>query len=335
MAPKAATSPPPAQAGAGSTGGPVDQVSKLAEQEHTSAKQELVVIGGALPDYLRDMEGESRGVSTDQADNTVPRIYLLQNNSPQVSRHNQEQYVEGAEPGDIWLKNAPQPIVKGGKGSAGLLFQPCWFGKCVNEWIPRNRDGTGGGFIARHNVSQAIQIPGAQEVSFPGENPGDKPRKKWMNQDRSHEYIETREHVGIAYTEAGAFPFVLSFSSTGHQTSKDWMPLMQQKRKPDGKILDSFVSLYCITTWLRTRGQQKWFQMSVTDGGLVKQTAVGPVRTVLWATPEQYKAGLALYEAFASGAKQAAAPDAGAADEEPGSHDGGEPATGKDDQIPF
>lgn len=332
MAPKAATPQPPVQAGAGSTGGLVDQVSKLAEQEHSSAKQELVAIGGAMPDFMEEAAkaDQGKGVSTDQADNLVPLIYVLQPLSPQVSRHKPEQYVPGAEPGDIWLKGAPEPIIKGGhEEGAGLLFQPVWFGKCVNEWIPRNPDGSGGGFVARH----AAYPSDAQEVVTPGEKPGDKPRKKMVNQDRTHEYIETREHAGFAITAAGPIPYIIALSSTGHQVSREWMPLMNRKTVPtrdgQGGVLraPAWAALYRLTTRLRTRGSQSWFMLQVADAG--------PKGTPLWVDKEAYLRGKALYEAFASGAKQAAAPDAGAADEEPDSHDGGEPATGEKDQIPF
>ena len=90
---------------------------------------ELVVAEGtksALPAALAAMmeKDAGKGVSTAQEDNLVPLIYVLQTNSPQVNKRD-ERYIEGAEPGDLWLRNAPQPIVKGAEGVAipALLLQ--------------------------------------------------------------------------------------------------------------------------------------------------------------------------------------------------------------------
>lgn len=304
-----------------------EEVSKLAGEEHAKAKGELVAMAGAMPAFMEEQAkaDQGKGVSTDQADNLVPLVYVLQSNSPQVNRHKPEVYVAGAEPGDIWLKGAPQPIIKGGPDEAGLLFQPCWFGKCVNEWIPRNADGSGGGFVARHQVMPED----AQEVIIPGEKTGDKPRRKMMNRDRSHEYIETREHAGFAITDAGPIPYIIALSSTGHQTSREWMPLMNRKVTPGGVKAPSWAALYRITSRLRVRGGQSWFMLQVADAG-----AKG---AAMWVDLEGYQRGKTLYEAFASGAKQAAEPDKGALLDPEGGQ-GDEPVGGdgmKGDQIPF
>lgn len=259
---------------------------------------------GTVPDFMDEFTDADAGagVSTDQADNQVPLIYVLQANSPQVNRHKPETYVPNAEPGDIWLKGAPEPIVKGGTDREGFLFQPVYFSRCVNEWIPRNPDGSGGGFVKRHNTVEAKFIPGAQEVEIPGDKPGDKPRKKFMNADRTHEYIETREHAGFAVPEEGPpIPYIIALSSTGHQTSREWMPLMNRKLLPGNKKAPSWACLYRVQSRLRSRGAQSWFMLQVTDAG--------PRGTPAWVDKEGYLRGKALYEAFASGSKEAAAPE--------------------------
>jgi hypothetical protein len=283
-------------------------------REHVAAKQGLVAAGAGMPAWMiEQMDGEGRGVSTDAADNIVPRISLLDPKSPQVSRHDPENYVDGAEPGDLWLQGAPHPIVKGDKG---LLFQPCWFGKCVIEWIVRNPDGSGGGFVARHKAMPSD----AKETPDPNTKPGERPKMWWMS-PRGTQYVETREHAGFAITEDGPLPYVLSFKSTGHQVSKEWQGMFKRPDRmlPTGKYADSFVVIYRLTSWLRKRGAQSWFQLEVHEAG--------PDRKPLWATVEQVRMGRALYDAFESGAKQAAVPDA----DEPGAQPEGKGA----DQIPF
>lgn len=279
--------------------------------------------GGALPAHLLGMaEADAgKGVSTDQADNVVPIIIVLQGLSPQVQKRDLENYVPGAEPGDILLKGAPNPLIKGEE--EGFIFQPCWFGKCVNEWIPKNADGTGGGFVARHS-----EMPkDGHDVEFPDPN-GGKPRKRIMSFSGETEYVETRLHAGFAKTKNGWLPYIISLSSTGHQTSREWMPLMQQKRLPNGKVAPSWCAHYKITSRMRKRGQQTWFILSASNAG--------PDNSPLWASPEDYARGKALFEAFESGAKQAEAPHEEAESQatyDAGSGGGQHAANGE--EIPF
>src|SRR5208282_3781755 len=76
------------------------------------------------------------GTSASPEHNTIPLIYVLQANSPQVAKRN-PLYIEEAEAGDFWLRNAANPIVKGDKG---LTFQPCHLIWAFTEWKPE-REG--------------------------------------------------------------------------------------------------------------------------------------------------------------------------------------------------
>src|SRR5438477_259916 len=88
---------------------------------------------GLADDVMARIRGDAAGsLSKDQADNLVPLIYLLQPLSPQVMRGDPAR-IDGAEPGDIWLRNSERPIIKSEKG---MLFQPCFFYKDIVEWVP-------------------------------------------------------------------------------------------------------------------------------------------------------------------------------------------------------
>lgn len=246
---------------------------------------------GQVPDYLREqMKADAgKGVSESKDDSLVPLIVVLQGQSPQVMKPKAE-YIPGAEAGDLWVRNGNPPIVKNEQG--GLLVQPCYFYKTVGEWIPRNPDGSGGGFIATHEwVEGWEKSMGLKEVE------DDKGGKRWMDQDEEHEFIEARNHVVIIYPEGGNLaPYLIPFSGSGHSVSREWTFMMKNKTT-DGKRDPSFAHLYRLKTIMRTKGNMNWYVIKPEEGNKDGTSA--------WATLEQYNAGKELHEAFASGAKKA------------------------------
>jgi len=247
-------------------------------------------IGGPpaeLADRIKRDKG--KGVSSDQSDNLVPLIYVLQPLSPQVNRRNAG-YVEGAEPGAFWLRNALNPIVP---GEQGLVVQSCYFNKDWVEWRPRD---SGGGFVARHTGGKDEVCPVRDAVLQETQ------RGMQYVRPNGNEVILTRNHVLRVFTPDGALPYILPFTSTGHATSRAWMQLMNSV---GGQI--SWLGVYRLVTRERTNPKGTWFGVEA--------------KFERWATTEEYDAGLALHEAFASGAKQAEAPTSSSG--------------GTDDEIPF
>lgn len=228
----------------------------------------------------RMSQDAGKGVSTDQADNLVPLIYLLQPLSPQVMRGNQKQ-IEGAQPGDIWLRNAPEDdqIIS---ADDGLLFQPCYFSKDWVEWLPKRA-----GFVARHATRP--EVSALEDV----EGDDGEMRKMWR-MPNGNSVVETRYHVGFAIVADGrALPYTIPLSSTGHTVSKAWMFQMNSESLPDGSKAPSFAILYRLVPKLITKNNKSWYQYEVKKEGWVE-------------TVEEYERGLALYEAFSTGAKQVA-----------------------------
>jgi hypothetical protein len=234
-------------------------------------------VGGPSPELLEKMKRDKgKGVSQSASDNLVPLIYILQPLSPQVAKRNAE-YIEGAEPGAFWLRNAPHPIVS---GEIGMVVQPCYFFKDWVEWRPRE---SGGGFIARH--------PEVKEDKCPVEDAEhriDGTRQRWIRPN-GNEVIQTRNHVIRVFTDDGVFPYILPFTSTGHTTSRAWSQLINST---SGSV--AFAAKYRLTTRERTNQMGTWFAVDVKFDS--------------WANQE-YDDGLAMYEAFARGDKKAAAPD--------------------------
>lgn len=235
---------------------------------------------GPLADLMKEDVG--KGLSQAQEDNLVPLIYVLQALSPQVSTRNNA-YLEGAEPGMFWMRNAAEPLVD---GEEGIVVQPCYFTKAWNEWVPRAK---GGGFIARH-----ADCPKDAEQVEDQNNPN---KIKFMRPN-GNEVIETRNHVIRVLTKSGhAVPFILPFSSTGHTTSRQWMTMMN-----DYGGAPSFARKYRLKTRERSNAAGTWFAIDVKDEG--------------WVTPEEYLAGRKLHDQFVEGTKVAEAPAANVTQEE-------------------
>ncbi len=236
---------------------------------------------GAAPAHLQKNaeRQEGRGVSSRQEDNLVPLIYVLQALSPQLGRGPQK--IDGAQIGDILLRNAPQPLVK---GEDGIVFQPCHFDVAFVEWIPRDN---GGGFVARHAAIPAE----ATKVTDP-KNPN---RVKWFMKN-GNEIIETRYHTGFVITEEGPLPYVLPFTSSGHTVSKNWMFMMNSKMV-NGKKCDSFTSYYRLRTKERSNAQGTWSVLEPSWEGWVP-------------TEADIERGEALFNAFHSGEKKIDAEEA-------------------------
>ena len=257
-----------------------EEIERTEERKETTSQRALANQRGGPPAALmgRMQADAGKGVSTDQADNLVPLIYLLQPLSPQCIRGG-EKTIKGAEAGDIWLRNANEEdqIIK---CDDGLVFQPCWFSKDWVEWLP-NR----GGFVDRH--SQRPEI--AELVDREGDD--GTIRKVWT-MPNGNNVVETRYHAGFAVLPDGrALPYTIPLSSTGHTVSKAWMFAMNSEALPDGTKAPSFAILYRLTPKLRSRNNKTWYQYEVSKVGWVE-------------TEAEYERGLALYEAFASGEKR-------------------------------
>jgi len=257
------------------------------------------------PAWLEDHmdEDAGKGLSKDSADNLVPLIYLLQPTSPQAEPRNPA-YIEGAQPGMIWLKNHADGIIDG--ENEGMLVQLCHFSKGVLEWISRD---DGGGFVARHE-----KMPeNAERVQDP-----DDPRIVRYATPDGHELIETREHVVRVFLPNGEkWAAVIPMAGTQHSVSRGWMTMMNGKLV-SGKSAPIFAGLYRLRSTYKTNKKGSWFLWTVSDEG--------------WVSPEDYVEGKNLFAAFSQGDKTANYV------EEAGIDDAGDPEAGEagdEENIPL
>lgn len=233
-----------------------------------------------MDDDLTSLMQEDVGKGTSQAaeDNLVPLIYILQSNSPQVNKRG-DAYIEGAESGDIWLRHAPQPIIK---GNTGFIFVPCYWFKDYVEWIPRD---AGGGFVGRHK-----DLPPECMVQEDPKNPN-KVRNVMPN---GNELVLTANHAGFVLMEDGRIlPYLIPMKSTGLTVSRQWMYMMNSKSTRDGKVLPSFSHKYRLTTKHRKNKDGEWDVFDVSDVAMLTNNE-----------KYLYLMGRSLEQAFKSGQKQ-------------------------------
>jgi hypothetical protein len=226
---------------------------------------------GLPADLLADAEAlAGMGTSASADDNIIPFLSLLQDMSPEAKKRDPK-YVEGAEPGFI-LNKASRQIW----GPNDLLeVQPCAFDRTIVEWVPRDN---GGGFVARHTLLPAgpdatMRSLGAKEQP----DPRDPKKVRWVLPN-GNELIDTRYHfVNIVHPDGRLEPVVMSFSSTGHSVSRQWMTLMRQAQVPTSKgpaVAPSFFKKYRVTAAPRKNNKGEFFVLDFKDAGWIHDAGV-------------------------------------------------------------
>lgn len=242
--------------------------------------QALKAVDNQLPaeqdEYLALTEQYAeRGVSFKAEDQLLPLIYVLQSMSPQVDKRG-DSYIEGAEPGDFWLRSDLHPIRNGEEGIAAV---PVDMFRTWIEWLP-NR----GGFVARHNEPPADMV--ARMVR------GDDGRERTaMVRGNGNLIVDTREF----YIMVDGYPYVFPCSSTKHTFAKQWQTMFHRFKHPKtGKIMPAFAHKYLLTTVPQSNALGKWFGLKFADLGA---SSLGEI-----------KDSIAFSEAVVKGERKAEAP---------------------------
>lgn len=264
------------------------QSRSVATREPSSSRAVTTGKGGPPGRLAKKMQASAgKGLSTSPEDNLVPLAVILQSNSPQCLKRNPA-YIDGAEAGMIWLKNAPDPLVD---GEEGFLFQPCYYDHLHwVEWVPRE---AGGGFVARHESlpNDAKQVP----------DPKDPEGKKMIwKRPNGNDLVQTRSYSGIIYRQGHAFPYAIPLSSTNHQFGRALMTQLNQQQLEDGERAPIFSSLAHVVTRFRQNTRGDWFAFELAGIEWLPDSPEGE---------QMYAAGEALFNAFDSGQKQAARPE--------------------------
>jgi hypothetical protein len=242
--------------------------------------QSLQTTNPQLPaenDEYLELTGQyaERGVSFKSEDQLLPLIYVLQNMSPQVDKRGSN-YIEGAEPGDFWLRNDLKPIRNGEEGIEAI---PVEMFRTWIEWLP-NR----GGFVARHDAPPTDMV--AKIIR------GDDGRERQVTaRGNGNLIVDTREF----YIMVNNDPYVLPCSSTKHTFARQWQTMFHRFKHPKtGKVMPAFARKYHLTTIPASNALGKWFGLKFEDMGE--------------ASLNEIKAAIAFSNAVIKGERKAEAP---------------------------
>ena len=228
--------------------------------------------------WLDDQSEKFAGAGTSQApdDNLIPLVRRLQALSPQAKKRAAE-YVQGAEPGDIFFKDEVDPIVK---GEDGFLFQPCAFGRDYVEWRPLEQ---GGGYVGRWPLRGANEpdCPDAVARTDPANG-----RTSWFRSN-GNELIDTRYHVGFVIRDGAAAPYVIPMKSTDHTVSRGWMRMMNSHLTSSGNVMPSWAHIYRLTTVEKSNAIGSWYTWRIAQEGPIT-------------SKEEFDRGVALNKAWSS-----------------------------------
>jgi hypothetical protein len=244
----------------------------------------------ASEDYYKMMaEYAGQGISSNPRDFLISMVYILQPLSPQVLRDNQ-QYMEGAEPGYIWLKNSLEDPLQG-----DVWFQPCHHYRKWVEWVPRKQ---GGGFVASYDHPGLDKPPAAlnaKEYRDP-----ENPKVLRWKMANGNDLIDTQYYVGYILDEDGtrSRQYIIPLASTQHQFGRALMTAANNRLIEDGpfkgKTAALWSSMYHIVTEMRSNQAGEWYVFKIADTDNVK-----------WVSQDQFVAGVRLMKAFASGEAKA------------------------------
>ena len=220
---------------------------------------------------LDDEMAKYKGMGTSQAadDNLTPFAYILQDNSPQVKKKGSE-YIDGAEAGDIWLKNAADEIAK---GEEGFVFQPCNWYRAYVEW-DEDRN-----FVASYDYDDGP----------PSDCEKDEENPYKLRRPNGNDVVDTRYLVGNVVRDDGLFlPYVIPFKSTGHAVARGLSGKCNQKLDKDGDIQAAFCNMYRFKTKFVSKAKGDYYLFDISDERPCK-------------SKEELDRGYAIFKAFEKG----------------------------------
>lgn len=218
-------------------------------------KPNAVLVPADDDDYGGDM---GAGFENQEAsDVSIPMWIVLQPTSPEVNVEPVQGQPEPPRPG-TWLNRT---TLEYKSGREGLVFVPAITQHLMVQWIAREEDGTGGGYVGQLAMDDPISVRVRAEQPLGAYlHPTAKDEK-----GRPHQLVETYYVYGVALDADGdPWPGVITFSSTHIKSFKDWMYVANAivLTKRDGskvRGLPLFAHAWRLHTRLVKRGSLSWY----------------------------------------------------------------------------
>lgn len=187
---------------------------------------------------------ESAAVDFGREDIAIPRLTILQTNSPQVlTRENS--YVEDAEPGMIYDSVGNELW----DGENGIVIQPIHYRRTFVEWITREN---GAGFVADHGLEYGNEL-------LPQTQKDDKGRDILPN---GNQLNNTMEYVVHRLTEEGPQQCIINMGSTQLKKGRNWNPNIM-KPLPGGVPATFYSRAFRFTTIPESNAKGNWFGWAI------------------------------------------------------------------------
>jgi len=249
-------------------------------KEPKTTGTDVATVGFQLPSELMEAykQDAGMGISFKAEDQLLPLIYVLQTNSPACDKRG-DNYIEGAEAGDFWLRNALEPIRN---GVEGIIAIPCEMTRAWIEWLPQRQ-----GFVARHDNPP----PDMKTEKIRGDDGREK--VTLVRGENGNIIQDTREFFLLVDGQ----PYVFPCTGTKHTFARNWNTFFKQYKHPQTHdFIPSYAVKYKLTTIPASNAIGKWF-------GVKFQPFAA-------SSMQEYNAGKALCLDVRAGKKKAEAPDA-------------------------
>lgn len=258
-----------------------------AKAQTPATRQAAGVVSSNLAATMMEDAGAGTESMTAQ-DLAIPRLTILQSNSPQVTKGH-EKFIKGAETGDICETISGECF----NGEEGIILIPVSYRRAYIEWITKDN---GGGFVKDHGNDSSIL---------------DKTTRDEKNRDilpNGNQIVTTAEYFVIIVSnkeEVAPREAVLSMSSTQLKKAKKWNTMISTLRvaRPDGNGFFNpamYYRSYCLKTVPESNEKGNWM-------GWVIEPAADTIN--LLNGEELYMHARRFREQVASGAVRVAPPD--------------------------
>lgn len=216
-------------------------------------KQQVQEVKNQLPaDTSYEDQYAGVGTYTDEKYTITPRASILQALSPQVKKQNVA-YVDGAQPGMIYLDSYHEPLIN---GDEGILFQPCWF---ETRWEVRTpRESGAANYVAEFDKPQA----GWKEMR------AEKGNYVYYVTPEGNVANEIHFHAGYVHLDGSLLPYSIKIAGTGIFYSRKWNGQIASRKTAKGEPAARFGFLYRMRVRTQTNAAGEWGQWAISPGGV-------------------------------------------------------------------
>lgn len=187
----------------------------------------------------------------------IPRIAVLGDLSPQVKK-NKEEFIEGAEVGDIADVAMGEILAKQG---STFPFLPVIRVKEVIEWKPRTQ---GGGIVSRVELHDTMENYVAKFADV-------RQNEKFEYlKPNGNELIETHQWYGIILNADLRWSFV-PMKKSNLKVARKWMTKASSIKLPNGRQAPLFYKTYNLGSFLDSGNGNEWFNWKINDGPLLEK----------------------------------------------------------------